>query len=593
MFALWIAEIRRFRWLALAATLLLSGALLFVDRLADALLQPLSTYRLAATVCALLGLALGLYQASSYRRTSQWITLIHRPIAPVRILAALGLAGGATLMIVTILPVLLMLSAHQAGSGSAPDSRHWLLPAAAWLIGMIGYLAGLYQALAPRRYGWLAMVPAFLPAVSGAAGWQALAVQAGVMLGLAAMVATVFKPDLAGPPRTGIAMAATALAVATGAWAVGTIVGDLAFQTIWIATGTDPLNGEAPRGGIVEASRADGQALIAAALMPSKLPEARLWREQAALSEVFRIDPLTTDWPQRGALTNIGAIRFIDPDRHIEWTFRHDDMRFHGRAMATKRRSGVLGLGDGNTPLGQPPLVIDDGRFLMASGMAAFDGVSGRIDALLTLPPTHVIASSPVPVGNAVALLTNRDLRLYDARMLEDGDRLYPVQAVLPLPGPIGSLLRVDLIELLDGYLAVFTFGRDINSPDATWQAALRSDDRHRVTRIAERRLTPDYPALSRFASWWLSPSLATVRNAIVATSGDRHPLTVRRNDRPPRIIWMLALGLSLASAAAAWWHMRSRRMARSRVALWSIATLLICLPMLVALVLIRPAPRR
>lgn len=593
MFALWIAEIRRFRWLALAAGLLLTGTLLFVDRLADALLQPLSTYRLAAAVCAMLGLALGLYQASSYRRTSQWITLIHRPIAPVRILAALGLAGGATLMVVMILPVLLMLSAHQAGSGSAPDSRHWLLPGAAWLIGMIGYLAGLYLALAPRRYGWLAMIPAFLPAVSGAAGWQALAVQAAVMLGLAAMVATVFKPVLDGPPRTGVALAATALAVATGAWAVGTIVGDLAFQTIWIATGTDPLNGEAPRGGIVEASRADGQALIAAALMPSKAPQARSWREQAALSEVYRIDPLTTDWPERGALTNMGAIRFIDPDRHLEWTFRHDDMRFHGRATATKRRGGVLGLGDDNKPLGQPPLVIDDGRLLMASGMAAFDEASGRIDPLLTLPPTHVIASPPVTIGDAVALLTNRDLRLYDARMLEDGDRLYPVQAVLPLPGPVGSLMRIDLIELLDGYLAVFTFGRDINSPDATWQAVLRIDDRHRVTRIAERRLTPDYPALSRFASWWLSPSLATVREAIVATSSDRHPLTVRRNDPPPGIIWMLALGLSLASAAAAWWRARSWRMALARSASWSIATLLIGLPMLIALVLIRPAPRR
>lgn len=592
MFALWMAELRRFRWLALGAAVLLTGALLFVDRLSDALLQPLSIYRLAGAFCALLGLALGLYQASSYRRTSQWIALIHRPIAPERLLWALGAAGGCALLLAAALPVVLMLGAHQAGSGSIPDARHWLLPVAAWLIAMIGYVAGLYLVLAPRRYGWLAMLVAFLPAVSMAAGWHALLVQAGTMIGLAAMVATVFKPDLDGPPRSSGGIAATAFAVAMGAWLVAAVVGDLAFQTVWIATGNDPLNGEVPRGGIVEASRADGQALMADALLSSPAPQARLWREQAALSEVYRVDPLTADWPRRGALTNIGEIRFTDPDRRIEWTFSHDDMRFHGRAVATRRRGGVLGIGQDNAPFRQPPMVVDDGRMLTASGILAFDRESGRVDPLLTLPPGRVIASAPVPVGDAVAVLSSRDLRFHDARMLEDGDRLYPVQAAIPLPGPVGSLMRVDLIELLDGYLAIFTYGRDINSPDATWQAVRRVDEFGRVTTAGERRLTADYPALSRFAGWWLSPALTTARNAAVAWPADDQPLGERRSDAPPPVIWTLAVILSLLAIVAAIPLGRSRGMGWRQLGPWALATLLAGPPMLVALWLIRPTPR-
>lgn len=591
MFALWMAELRRFRWLALGAVVLLTGALQFVDRLSDALLQPLAIYRLAAAICALLGLLLGLYQAMSYRRTSQWIALIHRPVAPRRILWALGAASGCALLLTTALPVVLMLGAHQVGSGSMPDTRHWLLPVAAWLFAMIGYVAGLYLVLAPRRYGWLAMLVAFLPAVSMAAGWHALLVQAGTMVVLAAMVTTVFKPDLDGPPRSSGGIAATAFTVAMGAWLVAAVVGDLAFQTVWIATGNDPLNGEVPRGGIVEASRADGQALMADALSLSPAPQARLWREQAVLSEVYRVDPLVADWPRRGALTNIGEIRFTDPDRRVDWTFSHDDMRFHGRAVATRRRGGVLGIGGDNAPFRQPPMVVDDGRMLTASGILAYDRESGRIDPLLMLPPGRVIASAPVLVGDAVAVMTSRDLRFHDARMLEDGDRLYPVQTAIPLPGPIGSLLWVDLIDLLDGYLAVFTYGRDINSPDATWQAVRRVDERGRVTAAGERRLTPDYPALSRFAGWWLSPALTTVRNAAVAWPSGNRPLGERRSDVPPPLIWILAAILSLLAMGAAIPLGRSRGMGWRQVVPWALVTLLTGPPMYVALWLIRPTP--
>lgn len=593
MFALWMAELRRFRWLALAAAVLLTGTLLFVDRLADALLQPLAIYRLAGAVCALLGLALGVYQAASYRRTSQWIALIHRPIAPRRILLALGGAGGCALLLPASLPILLMLAAHQAGTGSVPDARHWLLPAAAWLIAMIGYLAGLYLVLAPRRYGWLAVLPAFLPAVSMAASWHALVVQAATGALLAAMVATVFKPDLDGPPRTAGAMAATTIIVAMGVWLVAAIVGDIAFQTVWIATGSDPLNGEVPRGGIVEASRADGLTLMADALAASPAPQARLWREQAALSEVYRVDPLTTDWPDRGALTNVGAVRFTDADRRIEWSFGHDDMRFHGRAIATRRRGGVLGIGGNNAPFRQPPMVVDDGRMLTASDILAFDRESGRINPLLTLPSDQVIASAPVPVGDAVAVLTSRDLRFHDARVLEDGDRLYPAQAMIPLPGPVGSLLRVDLIELLDGYLAVLTYGRDINSPDATWQAVRHVDERGRVTAVGERRLTPDYPTLSRFAGWWLSPALTTMRNAAVARPAAERPLGERRADAPPARLWILAAILAIAATVAAALIARRHGFSRRQSGTWALATLIFGPPMLAALWLIRPTPRR
>ena len=58
--------------------------LAFMTRLVDPLQQPLLVYRLAATVFALTGLLLAIYQMSQHRKPGAWVYLLHRPVHPAR-----------------------------------------------------------------------------------------------------------------------------------------------------------------------------------------------------------------------------------------------------------------------------------------------------------------------------------------------------------------------------------------------------------------------------------------------------------------------------------------------------------------------------
>jgi hypothetical protein len=592
MFELFKAECRRFRWLALGAAALHAGVLLFFDRVVDAIQQPLMLYQLVAGIYAVAGILFGLYQAGSYRRTNQWIMLLHRPLAPGRILLAVAGAGAAMLAVAAALPVLVLLTSHGAIGARFVDARHWLLPVAALLIALIGYLAGIYAMLGPRRYAWLALVPALLPAVSAASGWGAIAVQAIVALLLAALVASVFKPDLEETPRGG-ALAGTALSVAMGAYIVAVVAGDIVFQILWIATGTHPLNSVPPKGGVVEAVRAEGGPLIEAGLAGRHDREADLWREQVKLSEVFYLPPQAARLPVRGALTNVVPIEFDDERAGVRWTFSHDDMRFHGVRLATLERAGVLGL-DGGAAFRTPPLPVAGGQLMAASQIAAFNEDDGRLHTRITLPAAETIANGPTKMGDAIGLVSDRALRIYDARVLDEGDRLHPALATIPLPAPIGGMSRIDAIELLDGYLISFTYGHGaIDGPGRAWQQVVKVDGAGHPTPVAERTLNPDFPAVSRYAPYWLSLPLKIVRDEAEGLFGQHEPLEVRMPVAlPAGVIVGLAL-LHFLSATIAWLLARRRGLAGQVQAIWSAATLILGVPMLVAFALIRPKPQR
>ena len=91
---LWRAELLRFRTWAIAAAIVHLAVLGFFARLVDPLQQPDFVHAIVAGVYFVAGLLLGLYQMGSYRRPNAWLNLLHRPLPPGRIVAALSLAAG-------------------------------------------------------------------------------------------------------------------------------------------------------------------------------------------------------------------------------------------------------------------------------------------------------------------------------------------------------------------------------------------------------------------------------------------------------------------------------------------------------------------
>ena len=167
------AELLRFRNWALAAALVHVVALGFMTRIVDLAQQPKTVYQVIAIVYAVLGTLLGLYQMGSYRRPSQWLNLLHRPLHRLQVATALCSAGAGVLLLVVGLPVLLIAGYQEAFTARVVDLRHWLLPLAALLVACCGYLAGAYAMLANRRYSAaIVVLPVLLlfASASGVAG---------------------------------------------------------------------------------------------------------------------------------------------------------------------------------------------------------------------------------------------------------------------------------------------------------------------------------------------------------------------------------------------------------------------------------------
>ncbi|MBB4840376.1 hypothetical protein HNP52_003468 [Sphingomonas kyeonggiensis] len=587
MFELYKAECRRFRWWALGAGALHAGILLFFDRMVDPLQQPAMIYELVAAIYAGAGVLLGLFQAGSYARINQWMALLHRPLSPRRVLIAVA-GGSATMLAAAVLvPILLLLIGHGLIGSRFVDARHWLLGLSGMLIALTGLMGGIYAALSPRRYGWLVLIPALLPTASMAVGWAAIVVQTGVLVALALLVTSAFKPDLAEPPRTITGLAGTALTAAMGAYLLLVVAGDLVFQTLWITTGTHPLNGVPPRGGVTEATRADGAALIEAGLAGRQDNRARLWREQVRLSEIFEVPPTMKWLPVRGELTNVAPMEFDDERRGTRWTFSHDDMRFHGVRLSDGAALGTLDVPGG---FDAPPLPIEGGHLIAGGSLLGFDADDGMIHRSIRLPAGETIVARPSTAGTALAVMSDRALRLYDVRVLDESAGSDAPLATVPLPGPVGSLMRLDLIELLDGYLVSFTYARDgVDGPADAWQQIVHVTGAGTSRPVARRTLTPDFPFVTRFAPYWISPALKVARDLAEHAGSGPVPMAQRTPVKIPLSIWIAAGLLAALSAAVVALLARRWRLGLRASAAWMLATLALGPPMLFAFWLIRP----
>jgi len=590
MFDLFKAELRRFRIWALAYFLLHGALIAFYGRVVDLLQQPPMVVQGVTAVYALSGLLLGLYQMGNYRRPNRWLNLIHRPLHPRRIAGALTGAAAVLIALAVILPMVLLLGIQELFSARVVDLRHWMLPVAAFLITFAAYLAGAYAILGVRRYAAFILILPILLAFNNASGFGAIGVQALVAAWLGFLVISVFKPDLTQVPSRPAELVATLLPVQMAIYLVLLAAGGLAFQLGWIMIGTHPLNSVPPKGGFVEASRAEGPDLIVAGLEGRRDPQAQLWREQVRISDAFQVQPAFDQLPVRGEMTNTVPIEFSDKERGIDWTFSHDSMRFEGRTAVDGRAHGSLGLGQNSAPFRRPPVSLGDGTMVDADSISRFDPELAHILPRVKVAAAETIAAGPVPAGESIALLTDKALYFYDAQVLEAGDRQFPARQRVPLSGPIGNLERIDFIELLDGYLISQTFGR--GSPEGEGdpvQYLAAADGRGRVQQVARRELVQDFPLLARFQDRWLSPVLREGYDGAMDLFAVGSPLKVHTPSRVPPAIWLLAVALLIASLVGSfWWSARARLGNRQRLG-WAAASALIGLPALISLCLFHP----
>lgn len=599
MFELFKAELLRFRPWALALAGVHFIALGFLTRVVDLAQQPLVVHWSFAGTYAALGLLLGLYQMGTYRKPSAWLNMLHRPLSSSRIAVSLILAAVALLAVAVALPIALIALWQGAMTPRVVDVRHWLLALAALQIATAGYLVGAYGMLGERRYCFSGLVFPLLLITAAATGLGALALQALAVAWLIAMVLATFKPDLDAPPRGAAGTIAVALPLQMAMYGL-MLLAYSGVEMLWIAQGSHPNNTPMPpRGGHNEAEKADDRTRMRMALDGSAHPDAPLLREQIALSEPTGIASQLRRVPQRSELANVAPMEFDDGARGVRWVFSHDDMRLHGYRINDRTQAGTLGIGVDNAAFPVPALPVGampgsaKGDALLIAGNTAYhyDSESGQVLPRIRLPDEEVLVGAS-PVGETLGVISDRALYFFDGREAVEHQRVMTPRLRVPMPGAYHDIYDLDMIELVDGYLIVFSNSYDAHTAEGAvpYQYVLRVRDGGAIETIATRRLAYDYPAIYRYRSFWTSPALYALRDRAQHLFAPPLPLETSVAAPIPRSMWLLAGALSLLSLIGALWRTRRLAMPTAARVAWISVCGLIGLPALAALwLLYRP----
>ncbi len=567
MIELYTAECRRFaRWgLGVAALHLL--ALLLLDRFLPGIRDNGEIYVIIGCVYGLAGAILGVYQAASYARINHWIALLHRPLAPWRIMLAISSAGATIVAAAILIPALLFTAWLTAQVGQVVDTRHWVLPLAGALVGLVGFVLGNYVAVAPRRYGWTAIVAVIvLIAGEGAVGVRALLLLAMIIAILVILLAGAFKPERTDPPSHPALLATTAAVTAFGLYFVLLVGGGFGYQMALVATGRNPLVNVPPPGGLVETSRGDSAELIATAL-----PRGSELGAEVRRAKPIRLPNVIDSLPIRGELISAMSTNFVDQRRGIEWTFSHDANAFVGLRLQNRRSAGLL---KPDRAFAAPPRPTGDYRMIAGDTLYRFNSVRGAIDTIFTLPAGEVIVARPVQAGASLAILGDR--ALYLVAQADGKSRRVPV------PGEIADIRRIDIAPLPDRTLISFFFGRNaIEGPARAWQHVVAIAPDGAVSTIAQRSFGPEFSDAIRYRVHWLSPATHIIAETATRMGSDAAPYLRSAPVDVPGRIWFAAALLSLVAAAGTVLLARRRRLRMVPTACWAGAALLFGLPVL------------
>lgn len=589
MFDLFKSELQRFRLWAAVAGIVNFAVLAFLSRMVDMAQQPTFVYQVFGAAYVVVGAAFGLYQMGSYRKPNHWLNLLHRPLHRLRIAGALTAAVALLLLLAAALPIFLVAVYQDTMTARVVDARHWLLPVAGWLIAVSGYLAGAYAMVGNRRYSFVGFLLPNLFLYAQATGVAMLGVQCVAVAFLSVLLAIAFKPDPAAPSRNPAAVLAVALPVQVGAYFLVWMLG-YGAEVLWTVAGTHPLNmPKPPAGGYIEADRAEGKDMLLMGIAGSSDPQAALWREQIALSDVYTTNPLR-NLPVQGSMTNLSPLELGDDENNLWMVYSHDRARFVTRGLRDQRRIGEMGVGEEQAAFPAPTMPYGATYLYNAHAAYQYDSEQRRMFERIHLPQGEVMASPPEPAGDNLLVLSDRAAYFYPGREAGNGLELLQPLMRVPMPAAVGRLGRMDVVELLDGYLVSYTYTWGVWSGELQhpFQQVLRVDGKGHAREVARRVLSIDLPSIYTNRNTWLSPVIRALCLGAADLFAAKDPLRAAPEPMPAPILWLAAACCLLSLLGAVWLTGRQSHSPRGRLG-WVLLCGVVGLPALASLWLMYP----
>ena len=493
--------------------------------------EPLSTLggraaQVALAIAAVTAAAFGLYQIGSLKKPGTWAFLIHRPMAPWKVFAALVGAGCIWLAGVVALPTGLSVLHADAFTRDLVDGRHYGLPfmllGATWFF----YAVALLTRLSPSRSAVLAVALMPFFATDRATGWWAGAALIVMLAIVLALAAAHFKADLERPSRSRIARAGLT-AVVTYGFAVTLLWLTLVGYSLGVAFKEHGITGPAkhswndyfPADSIDGASYRNAQELLEAGFARLETESAQALVPQIALAETATLIPWTSRFPRRHEpMYNHEPATLWDGTEQVRWTFSHREMLFRGVQKQTEDEVGWLGpegfMDAADEPrftsvpmTSAPSFGLKSGFFFTPDALMQVDFVTRRVTERFRMPYGEMPSFGPVKLGSTQLLLTDRALYAFDGRGWAQRFAASEPVARVELPARIGRLHSIQAAELLDGLLLSMIFDDAAGQGDAEafqWLAEVSLDGE--VQAVGNLPLSQAVPDEIRFRGATQSP---------------------------------------------------------------------------------------
>ncbi len=576
------AELRRFRTAAVAGAAAHLVILAIVGTFTDLFVATEEKKGIGLVCYAIPGLLAGLYQIGSQRRLGTFTYLIHRPLAPRRIL--LALAGAASLLLggVVGLPILVATVVARFRPHGV-DARMFLTAPLVLGICLCFYLAGLFLALSPSRarFAVLLIPVVFLyPRLSPLATFLALAL---ALLWLWVLASGAFRPDLSTHLTSPLAVAAFALPVQAAilpmlsfllllVYSLGVAVSEAGLRHV-SAFGWNDYFPEDTFQRLEYLEPADAMTL---GLRRAGGEEAGRLATSFDPKAAVELGRLNHDTHHRGQLWSHDRHQTLTIDaRGLVFTFSHDLMLFTGRQARTGEAAGWLG---------------PEGRAVDALPSARFESVPEVMNGRFPVTARRVYEVSPelsvrttfeAPAGERIVTPLFRADGALQAVLTDRALHLVPPRAMsVALPGDVRNLSRAIVVPAGDEMLISFVSGTESERDGApARQTISRLDGEGRTVTVADLALGQGPPAWTRHRSFLVAPLLTFLGDAVL-----REPIS-----RPPPALWLVATLIAVASCALTAWVARRRGLSdRSRLA-WSAASLLTGIPGFLSFLLLTP----